>query len=249
MTGDMTRNLRICFIGDSFTQGVGDPEFRGWVGRVMAATWADLVGSAAGGVGSAGGVGAVGDGAGAEEGGGARSADVTVFNLGVRRNTSADVLARCWTETGVRALPGADNRLVLSVGANDTTIEDGRPRVEPEQCLANVADLLDGARERGFAALVVGPPPVADGGEERLARQLELSGGIAALCGARGVPFVDVTRALAEDPLWVAEALAGDGAHPGAGGYGRLAELVLRGGFREWLADGRVRHAAVAGRA
>ncbi|WP_327676099.1 GDSL-type esterase/lipase family protein [Kitasatospora sp. NBC_00458] len=239
MTGEMTKDLRIAFIGDSFTQGVGDPEYRGWVGRVMAATWADLVGPAGDGV-SAGAPGADG---------GARSADVTVFNLGVRRNTSADVLARCRAETGVRALPGADNRLVLSVGANDTTVEDGRPRVASAQCLRNVAELLDGARERGFATLVVGPPPVVSGGAGRLARQLELAEGIAGLCAVRGVPFVAVTRALAEDPLWVAEAAAGDGAHPGAGGYRRLAELVLDGGFREWLTGGRLRHAGAAGRA
>jgi hypothetical protein len=56
-----------------------------------------------------------------------------------------------------------------------------------------------------------------------------------ALCTAHEAQFVDVTRALAEDPDWVREATAGDGAHPGAGGYRRLAELVLAGGFGPWL--------------
>ncbi|MER7704619.1 GDSL-type esterase/lipase family protein [Kitasatospora sp. NPDC097605] len=211
MSKDMGgRDLRIVFLGDSFTQGVGDPEYRGWVGRVMADCWAGLAAGPDG---------------------------VTAFNLGVRRNTSADVLARCWAETAVRALPGADNRLVLSVGSNDAVEEDGRVRVAPDACLANVTALLDGARERGLAPLVVGPPPVVGAGAPHLERLLALADGIAGVCAGRGVPFVGVTRELAADPVWTAEALAGDGAHPGAGGYRRLADLVLRGGFRDWPAE------------
>lgn len=38
----MSRDIRICFIGDSFVQGVGDPEYRGWVGRVLPATSGDI---------------------------------------------------------------------------------------------------------------------------------------------------------------------------------------------------------------
>ncbi|MFB7614686.1 GDSL-type esterase/lipase family protein [Kitasatospora sp. NPDC056181] len=204
----MIKDLRICFIGDSFTQGVGDPEFRGWVGRVLQATAAA---------------------AGPPE-------DLTAFNLGIRRNTSADVLRRIWPEVDARTLPGADNRLVVSVGANDTTLEDGRPRVAPDRCLENLAALLDGARERGLGVLVVGPPPVVGWGAEHLGRLLTLVERTAALCAARGVPFVDVTAAVAADPVWAAEAGGGDGAHPGAGGYRFLADLVLAGGWWEWLA-------------
>ncbi|MFF2656413.1 GDSL-type esterase/lipase family protein [Kitasatospora sp. NPDC058032] len=211
MTKDLDgRDVRIVFFGDSFVQGVGDPEYRGWAGRAVADCLAGL-------------------GVGPEA--------VTAFNLGVRRSTSADVLARCWGETAVRALPGADNRLVLSVGSNDAVEEDGRPRVAPEACLANVAALLDGARERGLAPLVVGPPPVVGAGAPHLERVSVLADGIAGICAGRGVPFVGVTRELAADRVWTAEALAGDGAHPGAGGYRRLADLVLRGGFRDWLAQ------------
>jgi acyl-CoA thioesterase-1 len=34
------RDLRVLFFGDSFVAGTGDPMARGWVGRVVAATWA-----------------------------------------------------------------------------------------------------------------------------------------------------------------------------------------------------------------
>lgn len=200
----MSTNPRVCFIGDSFTQGVGDPEFRGWVGRVLQAT----------------------------------GGDVTAFNLGIRRNTSEDVLGRWRQEILPRVLPGADNRLVVSFGSNDAVEEGGAPRVDAARCLDNLVTLLDGSRRQFCGALVVGPPPVVGGGEEHLRRVLGIAEGMAALCAHRGVPFVDVTRELAEDPVWTAEAVAGDGAHPGAGGYERMARLVLRGGWREWLLGG-----------
>ncbi len=34
----MIADLRVCFLGDSFVAGVGDPEHLGWVGRVAART-------------------------------------------------------------------------------------------------------------------------------------------------------------------------------------------------------------------
>ncbi|HVF80110.1 MAG TPA: hypothetical protein VNA28_17585, partial [Solirubrobacteraceae bacterium] len=51
---------------------------------------------------------------------------------------------------------------------------------------------------------------------------------------ALGVPFVETSAALAKGRCWRSEAAAGDGAHPGAGGYAELAEIVLKGGFLDW---------------
>jgi acyl-CoA thioesterase I len=198
----MGSDLRICFLGDSFVQGIGDPEYRGWVGRVLEAT----------------------------------AGDVTAFNLGIRRNTSEDVLRRCWQEVDPRTVPGADNRLVVSFGSNDMVEEDGLLRVDPARCLDNLISLLDGGEQRGIAALVVGPPPVVDAGEGHLRRTLKLAGAMADLCGSRRIPFIGTTRTLADDPAWVSEALAGDGAHPGSAGYRRLADIVLAGPWREWIA-------------
>ncbi|MFI5608932.1 GDSL-type esterase/lipase family protein [Amycolatopsis sp. NPDC051903] len=192
---------RVVFLGDSFVQGVGDPEHRGWAGRVL---------QAAGG-------------------------DVTGFNLGVRRNTSDDVLRRCWPEVDARVVPDEDNRIVVSFGSNDMVAENGAVRVAAERCAANLASLLDGSAHRGIPVLVVGPPPVADAGEAHLRRTARLAAVMAELCAARNVPFVATTEALAADPVWTSEALAGDGAHPGAGGYQRLAELVLAGAWPGWL--------------
>ena len=32
-------DLRVCFIGDSFVAGVGDPQHLGWTGRLAAESW------------------------------------------------------------------------------------------------------------------------------------------------------------------------------------------------------------------
>ncbi|WP_063016867.1 GDSL-type esterase/lipase family protein [Nocardia niwae] len=39
----MSRDLRVCFVGDSFVAGVGDPGFLGWAGRLAAAAHASGV--------------------------------------------------------------------------------------------------------------------------------------------------------------------------------------------------------------
>jgi acyl-CoA thioesterase-1 len=199
--GQVSGDIRMCFVGDSFIQGIGDPEHRGWVGRVLQAT----------------------------------RGDVTAFNLGIRRNTSEDVLRRCWSEVSPRTLPEADNRLVISFGSNDMIEEDGKVRVEPARCLGNLASLLDESEHRATAALVIGPPPVIDAGESHLRRTSKLADEMATLCETRHVPFIATTQTLAGDPTWTREALAGDGAHPGSGGYQRLTDIILAGPWHEWI--------------
>ncbi|WNF00647.1 GDSL-type esterase/lipase family protein [Streptomyces luomodiensis] len=197
----MSGTIRICFIGDSFVQGIGDPEHRGWVGRVLEAT----------------------------------GGDITAFNLGIRRDTSEDVLRRCWQEVLPRTLPGSDNRLVVSFGSNDMVQENGTVRVGAARTVENLASILEEARRQAITPLVVGPPPVVDAGGEHLRRTAALADEMAALCRSQHVPFIATTLELADDPVWTREALAGDGAHPGRGGYQRLAELVGAGQWRAWI--------------
>jgi lysophospholipase L1-like esterase len=49
------------------------------------------------------------------------------------------------------------------------------------------------------------------------------------------VPFVATFAALSGPSAWRREAAAGDGSHPAAGGYAELAEIVLKGGFLDWI--------------
>jgi lysophospholipase L1-like esterase len=165
---------------------------------------------------------------------------LTAYNLGIRGETSAQVAARWQTEAWPRLRAEAAYGVVFAVGANDACgdpTDDDPPRVDRAASVAIVGELLDAAELIGLPAFVVGPPPVGEPNAD--ARVAELTDGYGRLCHARDVPFVPVAATLLGDERWRAEAHAGDGSHPAAAGYARLAELVLAGGLREWL-DERV---------
>lgn len=193
---------RLLFFGDSLVAGVGDPAGRGWVGRVVAASFS-------------------------------RGLPVTAYNLGIRGETSEQVAARWRAEAQPRLLPEADTRLVVSLGTNDTTIEHGRLRVEPERSAAALSEILDGAAALGLPALAVGPAPIDDARQN--ARIQALSASFSSICSAAAVRFVGVAEALLADPVWMRQVAEGDGAHPSAEGYDALAGLVLAGGWIDWL--------------
>ena len=92
----------------------------------------------------------------------ATGAEVTYYNLGIRRNTSADILARWQHECRARFIPGVDNRLVVSFGVNDCIYENGRPRVEPEASVANLKALLSEAMHAFNGVLFISPSPIDD---------------------------------------------------------------------------------------
>ncbi|WP_304189613.1 GDSL-type esterase/lipase family protein [Phenylobacterium aquaticum] len=149
--------------------------------------------------------------------------EVTLYNLGVRRETSSDIAARWRAEAVARMTADEPMRMVFSFGINDANLEAGAPRVTAVQTLKNAQGLLSAAQAL-CPVLMVGPPPVADAGV--CARVEALGEALMALCGRLKVPFIDVFRPLAANGLWQAEALAWDGAHPGARGYQQMADLV-----------------------
>ena len=198
----MDADRRVLFFGDSFVAGVGDPTARGWVGRVVAASFdAGL--------------------------------PLVAYNLGIRRETSLEVAARWRDEARPRMRAAARYGVVFSFGVNDTTVEDGRLRVGPAATADALGRVLDGAARLALPALVVGPAPAGEPAQDT--RVGALSAALRRVAAARGVPFVDVFADLRADAAWTAEAAAGDGSHPGAGGYAALAGLVLAGGWLPWL--------------
>ena len=181
---------------------MGDPSGLGWVGRVVAASFAAGVA-------------------------------VTAYNLGVRGETSVQVASRWRQETGPRLLPGADTRVALSFGANDTTIEGGRQRVEADSSRGALETILGRAATIGLPVLVVGPAPVDDTEQNRRIQALSIA--FREICAERGVPFVSVIEQLLDDAAWMKQIAAGDGAHPGAEGHDALARRVLESGWLDWL--------------
>jgi acyl-CoA thioesterase-1 len=193
---------RVLFIGDSLVAGVGDPAGVGWVGRVVAASFA-------------------------------AGTPVTAYNLGVRGETSVQVASRWRQETRPRLLPAADTRLVVSFGANDTTVEGGQERVAPAGSLGALDGIMDRAGILGLPVLVVGPAPVDDAGQNRRIQTLSVA--LGETCATQGVPFLSVIESLLASDVWSEQVGSGDGAHPAAAGYDALAQLVLAGGWLDWL--------------
>lgn len=194
----MSTDHRICFVGDSFTQGTCDPECRGWVGRVAAA-------------------------------GRASGFDLTAYNLGVRRDTSRDVLARWERECEVRFRFDCAKYVVFSFGTNDTKIENGELRIEPEESIANFREVLTRASAL-FQARVISPVPVGDAAQNERISALCLA--FAREAQALGIPYLAVAQSLMSDAHWLNEVRANDGSHPGSEGYAALAAMVL--GWKHW---------------
>ncbi len=198
MTARQPGDHRVCFIGDSFVQGAGDPECRGWVGRVAAH---------------------------------ARTSgfDVSAYNLGVRGNTSGDVLARWERESVLRYPPGCARYIVFSFGANDAYHENGASRVAEEASADNFSRLLQAARAQ-HQLLAVGPPPVSDDPAHDH-RIVQLCTRYQERAQALAIPYLPLASRLLANDVWRRDVAVQDGTHPGAAGYALLAALVL-----EWPA-------------
>jgi lysophospholipase L1-like esterase len=193
----VTRDVRICVVGDSFVTGFGDPKALGWTGRVLARSRSEDV-------------------------------DVTLYGLGVRGDSSADVLTRWREETSRRWRDGCENRLVVAMGTNDV---DGPLTIARSRL--NLANVVDAALSQGLSPFVVGPPPRVDQEfNDRLAAVVAAQQDV---CSRRSVQYVDCLTPLRSHEQWYSDLAAGDGVHPGAAGYGLLAWLVLHSGWGRWL--------------
>lgn len=203
-------DVRVCFIGDSFVAGVGDPRHLGWAGRL--ATHSHAQGQV-----------------------------LTSYNLGIRRDTSADILRRFQAECTPRLPSGSHAGVVLSFGVNDTMFESGISRVTHEASVSHLRELLTQVSLAGWSVLMAGPPAVDD--EAHNERVVILDSLLEAECARRFVPYVSVVRQMQGHDFWRREVREGDGAHPGAGGYEALTALLLPA-WDSWLAVLRTRPAS-----
>lgn len=196
--------MRICFFGDSFTNGTGDDECLGWVGRVCAEQRQ-------------------------------AGADLTHYNLGIRANTSADILGRWQQEARSRLADAEDGRLVFSFGTNDCAKGvDGRARLPQNDRLKNARAILVAAPKL-WPTLFVGPLPIADDpvANKRIA---DLSRQMGVFARAHRVPYLDVFTPLVESESWRSECVMGDGVHPGTKGYQMIADLVSNwDAWQDWF--------------
>lgn len=158
-----------------------------------------------------------------------RHPELTGYNLGVRRDRS-DQIRETWKSEVERRLPSEyEGRVVFSFGVNDAAQER-----DPALTLADAEAILGEAKAR-WPIFMIGTVPIPV--EETLRRSRALNEAYAPLCARLGVPFLSVFDELVATPVWLDEARAGDGAHPGAGGYTRMSELILASPvWRKWMA-------------
>jgi acyl-CoA thioesterase-1 len=157
---------------------------------------------------------------------------LVAYNLGVRGETSEDVLRRWQGEATARA-SDLETKVVFAVGANDTSEEEEASRVELTDSVGALVAMLRQAEEAGLPAIVVGPAPVGD--EQQVERIANLSSRFAEACEQMGVSFVEVTASLRWNRTWREEIAASDEAHPGAAGYEALAHVILANSWLSWV--------------
>ena len=148
--------------------------------------------------------------------------DITYYNLGVRRETSADIRARWLKEVSCR-LSVEDDGIVFSFGVNDTTLENGKTRSEFLSSTENIYNILNTAKQM-FPVLMVGPPPTVD--VEQNLRIARLSNSFAKVCYELDLPYLDIFTPLQSSDIWMGEAVENDGYHPSSAGYAELAQLI-----------------------
>ena len=164
-----------------------------------------------------------------------RDPEVTLYNLGVRRNTSADIRRRWRGELEARQCVGAEVRLFFSFGVNDSVwdADAGTQRVDPGETCAHAAAILSDATSIG-PVLMLGPTPLGD--EQANVRIASIDARLAETAGFAGTPYLSVFSDLRDVPAYMTEITEGDGAHPGAGGYSHLARLVAAWpAWRAWF--------------
>lgn len=196
------KDIRICFVGDSFINGTGDESTLGWTGRLCAE--AKL-----------------------------KNSSITQYNLGIRRNTSHDILLRIENEVSLR-LPddlsvSYDPRVVISFGVNDTVIENGKRRVAEKDSIDNLINIIEFLKEK-YKVIIVGPPAIND--DEQNARIKLLCDQFEFQAEQLGVAYIDLFYSLVDDEEYKKEIINNDGAHPKGNGYGKLAKII--GSSENW---------------
>ena len=180
----------------------------------------------------------------------AKGHDVTVYNLGIRADTSALVEDRWNIEVNSRLKAGMNCATVWAIGINDSAHEktastDGL-RVPLDESLDRISRMINTAKSVG-PALWIGPTPVI---EEMMPidrlpgviydfrnEMIETySNAFAVKAAEIGVPYLDLYSDLAGDPDWDASLRASDGLHPNADGYVMMAARVTAwDAWRNWF--------------
>ena len=209
--------LRVCFVGDSITNGTGDRDFLGWPGRLCRS------GVAAGHDLTCYNLGV--------------RADTSSL---LRARWEAECRARLPEGVNGRLI------FAFGVNDTAEELGKG-VRVPLAESLANAEAILTQAKAWkpalwiGPAPVVEAKQPLRPypglAYDFRNGRIAETSAAYAALARDIGVPYLEVFEPLRADPDWSRHVDAGDGVHPVADGYGAMTRLIEAWpAWKAWLA-------------
>lgn len=166
-------------------------------------------------------------------------------NLAISGDTTREVLARMKAESLARIRDKSKDEwtILLSLGTNDSRMEDGEQKVPEDEFKTNVKKILDLADSSVGQVLWVGGNPVLEDvcnpwkGKEIyfINERIKLYGAMAKeVCDAAGVPFIALFDQLAaRDDL--RELYDADGLHPNARGHEVMFELISSGLKKEGI--------------
>jgi len=185
-------DIRICYIGDSFVKGIGDPHKLGWTGRLSYMSQNS-------------------------------QRAITHYNLGVRGDTSTNILTRWEREAKVRLPNFSINCVIFSFGVNDTIVEKGITRVPIAQSMKNLRDILGVAKVK-YNILMIGPPPIDN--EQQNISIKAYDEAYNSVCNMLGVNYLSIFDKLVNDEVWMSDVRDNDHVHPRANGYELLSQYI-----------------------
>ena len=156
--------------------------------------------------------------------------DLTAYNLGVRGDTSADVMARWRSETRP-ALGEPDRASAGRLGGRQrhrhrASVSPGPGSTSPT---SSTRRRPAASRCSSWASPRASRPSGTRGIEALAEAQADV-------CARRGVAYVDCFKPLVGHEQWLSDVNASpDRVHPGQAGYGLIAWLVLHNGWNDWM--------------
>ncbi|NSY12743.1 GDSL-type esterase/lipase family protein [Agrobacterium vitis] len=161
--------------------------------------------------------------------------NLTAYDLGIRRDTSADISNRWEMEALVRLPQGYQHRLAFCFGTNDCADDgSGIRRVSYAETVKNTHAIL--ARSAALApTILIGPPPILDDptADHRIE---ELEPALQSIAEQYNIPFIPMLDTLRHAPQWTQGAAAGDGTHPDRAGYAFMADCIWKwSAFSAWV--------------
>jgi lysophospholipase L1-like esterase len=169
---------------------------------------------------------------------------ITAYNLGVRGDTSEQILARWQEEVLRRRRSMSRSVIVFAFGANDAKVTAGdEPIIALDVFRRNTRRILATAASE-HRVLFIGPAPVDESALARVInptgsvpvpsnrRIAEISGVLAQETAAVAIPYLDLMRSLSGEESWYSGLRGTDGIHPPARGHDQIAAHVA--GWQPW---------------